>query len=134
MKDRDHLLQKAITISGKSNRNTEEWRQYRAARNRVVWEINRSKREYYIKSIEDSKGKPDKMWKSINNILNGNKKSPPLRSIKVDEVEVEDPSAIAESFCNYFANITAKFNIKKPSTNTCFTKLKEFVKSKRDSN
>ena len=67
MKNRDCLLQKAIKIPGKSNRNTEEWRlsTRRAAPNRVMWEINRSKREYYIKSIEDSKGKPDKMWKSI---------------------------------------------------------------------
>ena len=36
----------------------------------------------------------------------------------MDDVEIKDPSAIAETFCNYFGNITAEFNIKKPSTNT----------------
>lgn len=47
---------------------------------------------------------------------------------------LKDPSAIAESFCNYLANITAEFNIKKPSTNTRFPKVKEFIESKRGSN
>ena len=47
---------------------------------------------------------------------------------------LKDPSAIAESFCNYLVNITAEFNIKKPSTNTLFLKLKEFIESKRGSN
>lgn len=47
---------------------------------------------------------------------------------------LKDPSAIAESFCNYLVNITAEFNIKKPSTNTRFPKLKESIESKRGSN
>ena len=47
MKKRDLLLKKAIFTCGKEQRNTEEWSQYRQARNAVVWQINKRKREHY---------------------------------------------------------------------------------------
>ena len=45
MKKRDLLLKKAISTCSKEQRNAEELSQYRQARNVVVWQTNKRKRE-----------------------------------------------------------------------------------------
>ena len=83
--------------------------------------INRSKRdlpEFYRTSIEENEEaeeQPGKMWKSINDIMRRDKKSAVSRMIKVNGKDIKDSRMIAESFCNYFSNITNDFRSKVPS-------------------
>ena len=110
MKKRDLLLKKAIFTCGKEQRNTEEWSQYRQARNAVVWQINKGKREHYRASIEESIDQPArKMWNSINNILKRGKTAISPTSIKLDGKDIHDSNDIAEAFKHYFSTITDKF-------------------------
>ena len=109
MKKRDLLLKKAIFTCGKEQRNTEEWSQYRQARNAVVWQINKRKREHYRASIEESIDQPRKMWNSINNILKRGKTAISPTSIKLDGKDIHDSNDIAEAFKHYFSTITDKF-------------------------
>ena len=88
-----------------NKKRSKEWDSYRKARNEVVWMINRSKREFYTESIVGSKGTSSKMWKSVNNILNRDKKSAAPRNINVNGSDCSDPNEIA----HFFANITTKY-------------------------
>ena len=97
----------------------------------MLQHFNRCKREFYRASIEESKGQPSKMCKSINEILKRDKKSSAPRMIRVDGWrDIKDSLGIAESFCGYFSNIAAKYRLKSPSIKPGFKKLKQFIEER----
>ena len=130
MKKRDKLLKKAMKLTTGNTKRSTEWDSYRKARNEVVWMINRSKKEFYTESIVGSKGNSSKMWKSVNNILNRDKKSAAPRNIKVSGSDCSDPTEIAQAFCDFFANITTKYKSNLTPHHTDFRKLKQFTTMK----
>ena len=127
MKKRDKLLKEAMKSTTDNKKRSKEWKSYRKARNEVVWMINRSKREFYTESIVGSKGNSSEMWKSVNNILNRDKKSAAPRNIKVNGSDCSDPTEIAQAFCDFFANITTRYKSNLTPHQTDFRKVKQFT-------
>ena len=71
------------------------------------------------------------MRKSVNDIMKRDKKSTVSRKIKVNGKDIKDSRMIAESFCNYFSDITNDFRSKVPLVNPNFSKLREFIRTWR---
>ena len=71
------------------------------------------------------------MRKSVNDIMKRDKKSTVSRKIKVNGKDIKDSRKIAESFCNYFSDITNDFRSKIPLVNSNFSKLREFIRTRR---
>lgn len=51
--------------------------------------------------------------------------------IRITLKELKDSRVIAESFCSYFSNITNDLRSKLPSVNSNFSKLREFIRTRR---
>ena len=76
---------------------------YKALRNNINKDIIRTKRNHYVKSIENNKGNPKLMWKHINCLLNKKHKSTSVDFIKTYAGDVSDNQKISELFNEYFS-------------------------------
>ena len=103
MKTRDHF--KAI------GNNIE----FKAWRNKVVKLIKQSKKLDYEKLIEEGKNQPTTIWKIFNELGAGKRKSDSsssINSLKIGNLETDDPAEIVNAFNYFFINIAE--NIKEP--------------------
>ena len=64
MRQRDFLHRKAL-----KSKTDENWKAYKAARNRVGVQINNAKRDFVNEAIEQAHAKPKDMWDRIKEIL-----------------------------------------------------------------
>ena len=98
MKDRDKLKQMAI-------KNPEMCSKYARQRNRVTNEIRNSIQGHYKGLIEESKGVPKQMWKTINRISNKNTNSKNLSSIESNGKIVTKEYDILEVLNSHFVSV-----------------------------
>ena len=96
MKERDILYKKA-TITGE----VEHWNMYKRQKNLVVSLIRQHKTKYYEEKIDDCKGDPVSMWKTIKEIIK-NKNDTYSSEIIFGEETVSDMQLICEAFNKYF--------------------------------
>ena len=81
--------------------------QYKAWQNKVVKLIQQSKKLNYQKLIEDGKNQPTTVWKLFNELGAGKCKSHSSNSsnsLKIGNLETDDPEKIANAFNDFFVN------------------------------
>ena len=70
-------------------------------------EIKRNKTEYYRELIDKNKGKPDELWKCINEVTGRKNKTSPS-CIMSDSVCYSDSISIAQILNSYFCSVASK--------------------------
>jgi len=82
------------------------WDDYKKFRNLVNNEIKQSKNSYYHSHIENNRGNPKALWRTINQVSGRNKtKSNSINEIKFNNTTATEPAEIAEILNDYFTNI-----------------------------
>ena len=79
---------------------------YKEYRNKLNHSLRIAKRLYYDKKLNESKTNMRATWRLLNDLIY--KRKPKLKSnqsFKADELEITNPVAIANKFCQYFSNI-----------------------------
>ena len=94
MRARNYYCAKA-----KKTKKEEDWKQYRKLKNRVTWELKRSKLQYFEALSEQSSGNHGK---ELNKILGrGGRQS--IEAVRTANGRITDPKAIVEELSSYFS-------------------------------
>lgn len=99
MKQR-HFPLKATLKSGLPH----DKRKFQELRNNVVNELRQAKADYFIKLINESKGKSKLIWENINKITKKERQSIQNWAIKEQSKVIEDKEQIATIFNSFFVN------------------------------
>ena len=98
LKSRDSLLKKYLKSGLSTDRHN-----FTHIRNKVVQSLRRAKANFFISVIEGAKGNGKKVWQTLNKLLGKESKHESNTSeLIIDNVLVNDPAKIANSFNNYF--------------------------------
>ena len=90
---------------------------YKKFRNRVVYEIRKSKSEYFKNYFDQHKTSMKKIWSGIRKIVNTQQSSSRFISqISVDGKDLKDSKQIANAFNNFFVNVAYTVNKDIPLT------------------
>ena len=105
MRDRDFYKKKAIKFNPRYH-----WSKYQNLRNRVNLEMKLAKSHFYQCEFQNCCRSSDlkKTWALINSLSGKKNKSSDINEILVNNNTISDPTAIAESFNDYFVNIGPK--------------------------
>ena len=118
----DNDLQKMIRLKNKyfkrkkrQPNNDNIKRLYNLFRNRVNRERIKAKQKYYAKYFKENSGDSKKIWDGIRSIINvNNPTSKGDFQLKKDDVIIDEPKKIAESFNAFFTNIGPETDSKIP--------------------
>ncbi|CAB4023256.1 Hypothetical predicted protein, partial [Paramuricea clavata] len=100
MRERDRLKLLAI-----KNNSENYWSAYKTSRNRVTQSLREAKTTYYKNQFVCVKNNPKEAWKTVNKILNPNKKcGSEINCITSRSGQITCSSELAESFNSYFAS------------------------------
>ena len=114
---RDHLLKVARRTD-----NSDDWANYRVARNKAVSILRSAKREFYNNSFEENKNNTRAIWKSIKTLTGAKNNTRQIKNLKIDGRKVDDKTEMAEQFNTYFSTVVP-FDL---------FKLVNFVKSRKN--
>ena len=108
--------------------------EYKSWRNKVNELIKQSKKDQYQTYIENNKNNPGSIYKLFQEFSagKGSSKGSNISSINHNGVHIEDPTELANTFNNFFANVAGK--IKEPVTHSNHDKLKDFCDSRLPDN
>ena len=124
IKTKRKLYKKAI-----KNPCTSNWSEFKSHRNKLTRLIEQSKRGYYQSEIAKVKSNPQKIWKTLNNIINIKKNINTANEIKLrDETNnsiINDPKEISNKFNQFFTTIGSKLSqqINTPAIPHSYNKL-----------
>jgi hypothetical protein len=94
---------------------------YKKYKNKLTHLIKGAKKAYYEKRFDAVKNNQKATWKLINEFINKRARSSSLpSSFKKGSCTLTDPKDIANSFCNFFANIGPELASKIPHHNVSF--------------
>lgn len=102
MRDRDYYHRRATKTSRAG-----DWEKYRKLKSFVAREVKRNKSEYYRELIDTNKGKPDELWKCINEVTGRKNKTSPS-CIMSDGVCYTEAQSIAQILNSYFCTVASK--------------------------
>ncbi len=97
---KDKLYKKYVSHSTDYNKNL-----YVTYRNRLTALIRVSKRNYYADKLKEFKHNSKQTWNVLNNILGRNNKPTIASQFKLNNIQVSDPTLIANGFNSYFVNV-----------------------------
>ena len=98
-------------------------RRYRNCLNAV---IRKAKNYYYIKTFKMSQNNIKKTWSLIKQLMSTKSKDNCIKNIIVNNIEISNPSEMAEQFNNYFADIAHTLdNEINPSNQDPYVHVKE---------
>ena len=100
IKDRNKLF---IKLKNQPHNNLVQER-YKRLRNKITDNIRKSKKDYYKKNFDDNISNLKNTWKGIKDILN-QKKASQISQINHNNVDITNPSEIANTFNNFFVNV-----------------------------
>ena len=104
--------------------------EYRYIRNKVNNAIQSAKRNYYKTNLAQNDRNPQKMWKTINEILgNIGNRNCKIPFLKTSNGAVTDGLSIANELNNYFSNIGRLLNAEVPTNGIDY---RQFINSSRD--
>jgi hypothetical protein len=86
MRQRDFLHRKAL-----KSKTDENWKAYKAARNRVWIQINNAKRDFVNVAIEQAHAKPKDMWDRIKELLPSKRNQSSTTHLEVDGEPITCP-------------------------------------------
>ena len=103
--ERDYL-KKSASKSGL----TQDWDIFKRKRNQVNSLKNQLKRDYYQTTLKNNKKDPRTLWKTLNNIIPGNKNNNSFpQSVTTEEgIEISDKKEIAKTFNDFFSSVGSK--------------------------
>ena len=78
---------------------------YKRYKNKLNSLLKRAERDHFNNVLKACHGNMRKMWKTINEVINGGKKSNDVSAFKIGNETVSDKEAIVNHFNNYFSNI-----------------------------
>ena len=113
MRDRDYHHKKAIKTNLKYH-----WEMFKKIKNFVNKQVKKCKADYYSDQIEQNKGNPSVLWKTLNEITS-RKSSPQVTSVESDGVLYTDNESKVNLLNTHFSLIGLKLA----------TKIKEKVQS-----
>ena len=124
---RDHLLKVARRTD-----NSDDWANYRVARNKAVSILRSAKREFYNNSFEENKNNTRAIWKSIKTLTGSKNNTRQIKNLKIDGREVDDKTEMAEQFNTYFSTVAEKIRRHLSTVPFDLFKLVNFVKSRKN--
>ena len=90
---------------------------YKKFRNKVVFEIRKSRNDYYNNYFNTHKNNMKKLWSGIRSIINVSSKSGYCISQLIqDGKEIDDPKTMANIFNKFFVNVSQKVTSGIPRT------------------
>ena len=90
-------------LSHRSVGSCEKYKQYRSAFKKIK---RRAKQDYYFEKCIEFKSNTKKLWQMINNITGQQRdKTCIIESLKIDNLVINDKTAIANTMCKYFSSI-----------------------------
>ena len=93
---------------------------YKKFRNKVVFEIRKSRNDYYNNYFSTHKHNMKKLWSGIRSIINVSSKSGYCISQLIqDGKEIDDPTKMANIFNKFFVNVSQKVTSGIPRTRKC---------------
>ena len=93
---------------------------YKKFRNKVVFEIRKSRNDYYNNYFNTHKSNMKKLWSGIRSIINVSSKSGYCISQLIqDGKEIDDPKTMANIFKKFFVNVSQKVTSGIPKTHKC---------------
>ena len=116
---RDRYKIKAIR-SGDSN----DWNNFKRARNNANNAIKNAKKSHYLKSFTACDGNSRKTWEIINEVTGRKSEKAIINELEFEDKKLTDPTEIAEGFNKFFAEIGPKLSENIEDIDTCFD---EFV-------
>lgn len=117
MIERDKLKSTAIRTNF-----SEDWSNYKKAKNRVNNKIKETKTQYYKEHFRSNSGKPREIWKSINEVMSRNTKNDSnINSIKTNAGSTTSPEVMSETFNKYFTEIGDKLADKLPDSTKIYS-------------
>ena len=92
---------------------------YKSFRNKLTCLVRIARKNYYDNKLDKARSNLKQTWKILNEVINRRvTKSPyPGSSIK-NEMEISNPTDIANNFCDYFTNKGPNLASQIPSTNS----------------
>ena len=131
IKERDSLLRNArITNSA------DDWQKYKRAKCKVINFIRKAKRLYFNESIDQNRGNPKGVWRSLRNLCGKSNQSTSIKQLKTTTGTIENPKMIAECLNNHFVNISSQIHTENDSQSysnlSQDSKLVNFINSRID--
>ena len=77
---------------------------YKTLRNKITDNIRKSKKDYYNKFFDENVNNLKKTWKGIKDLLH-QKKTSQISQINHENVNITNPTKIANTFNNFFVNV-----------------------------
>lgn len=121
MRTRDYHHRKAVRLGSPYH-----WKMFRKFRNYVNEEIKRSKSNYYVNLIEDSKGDSNKLWNAVNEVSSRKIQTSPPNCIISNGIQHTDAWSIATVLNKHFASIGQLLADKLPAATSEFTSASPF--------
>ena len=125
---RDTILESALNSSDIS-----VWNLYKQAKSKANSAVLQAKKDFYIQSLEDNTIDPKQLWNLIKSTSSVTTSVGP-RLKNDNNSSYISPKETANTFNSHFVNITDRFISDIPSEVPTFSKLKEFVQTKKDAN
>lgn len=100
MRQRDFLRRTAL-----KSKSDENWKAYKAARNRVGQQINEAKREFVNEAINQAHASLKNMWKHIKEFLPSKRTQKKTSHFEIDGETITCPSEIANKFNDFFIHL-----------------------------
>ena len=95
---------------------TEEY--YKLYRNTLNHNIKQAKQSYYLNIFSNFKNDTKKIWNTINQLTNKNRKTNDMNNIILKNKNLNNPLDIATAFNNFYTNIAPELDHSLPLTNT----------------
>ena len=105
------------------NGSLENERKYKVARNLLLRETRKARKEYFTSKMEKSGEDSQKTWKVINELLGKTPKSTfksPKTLVSDENCVIDNPKEIVEKFNDYFSKVGPNLAEKIPQTNKTF--------------
>ena len=101
MEERDRAKKNLI-------KNPELLPSYKALRNKVTNSTRTSLRLHYQSLINENKGNPKRMWKTINKVLDKTSNSTKFTQVRNGNEAISDSRKVADALNNHFVNVSPK--------------------------
>ena len=120
MIERDKLFKKYCK-SKKTIQKFEIHEKYKIIRNSIVFEINKSKRQYFETFFANSSNEIKKTWSGIRSLVTlKSTSSSSVYSLTINEKTISDPLTIANSFNEFFTTVGSSLAKKIPKSKKSF--------------
>ena len=103
---------------------------YKFWRNKVKYLIENSKQNFYtevLEHVEQEKANSSKLWKHLHNVNGSENHHNHAILNDCSNKPITDPKSIADTFNNYFTNITENVNLNSNSSTSCSGKLDNYI-------